>query len=130
MPIITWDATMSVGNAKIDRQHQELVRIINQLGDAMQQGNANQVIGKIIDELVTYTVFHFGEEERMFAATAYPHTDAHKDKHRFLVDKVQQVKTDFAAGKVAIGVPLLHFLREWLVEHIMKTDKTYSSYLP
>ena len=129
MPLIVWSQNLSVGNDRIDREHQELISIINRLADAMQQGSANQVIGGIINELVNYTIRHFSDEERLFCATAYPAADAHKAKHKFLVDKVQQLKADYAAGKVALGVPLLQFLKDWLMEHIMKTDKTYTPYL-
>jgi len=129
MALITWTSNMSVGNDRIDREHQELIAIINRLADAMQQGSANQIVGGIINELVMYTIRHFSDEERLFSATAYPAVDAHKEKHKFLIDKVQQLKADYAAGKVAIGVPLLQFLKDWLMEHIMKTDKTYMPYL-
>lgn len=129
MALITWTNDMSVGNAKIDAQHKELISIINKLADAMQKGTASNVLGEIVNELVRYTSVHFSDEERIFSKTAYPDTEAHKAKHKFLMVKVESIKSDYAAGKMALSIPVLDFLKKWLMEHIMKSDKTYSPYI-
>lgn len=129
MAIFAWTEDMSVGNLTIDMQHKELVKLVNRLADAMQTGTANAAMSGILNELVSYTVKHFRDEEKIFSATAYPGAAAHKEKHKYLVSKVQELQKGLQNGQVAISVVTLQFLRDWLVEHIMKTDKTYSSYL-
>lgn len=129
MAIVEWREEMSVNNTLIDMQHKHLIGIINRLGEAMQQGKANVVLGGLIDELVSYTVKHFRDEERLFAASAYPHTDKHREKHVALVAKVEEFQKGFAAGRASMSISVLNFLKDWLTEHIMKTDKTYMPYL-
>ena len=61
MAIITWDSSLAhvkrIGNIK-------LVDLINELHDAMRVGKAKEVMGKVIKELVDYTVQHSLEEKK------------------------------------------------------------------
>ncbi len=52
MPLIQWNESFSVNVVEIDKQHQKLVGMINDLYDAMHQGKGNDVLGKIIDGLI------------------------------------------------------------------------------
>jgi hemerythrin len=78
MELIQWNNNLSVGIAEIDSQHQRLIKLINDLNDAMRVGKGKDVTGKIINELTNYTLTHFTKEESYFAKYAYPETDAHK----------------------------------------------------
>lgn len=129
MPLISWSNDMSVGNSMIDGEHRQWIAIINKLGDAMKDGAADAVMGEIIAELAAYTTKHFRDEENLFSKTAYPNIDAHKAKHKFLVDKIDGLRKEHQSNQIALGVKILNFLKEWLVEHIMKTDKTYMKYI-
>ncbi len=53
MALIQWDGSFSVKVAEIDQQHQKLVSMINDLNDAMKQGKGKDVLGKIVNELVS-----------------------------------------------------------------------------
>ena len=35
----------------------------------------------------------------------------------------------FDAGASELEIPLMEFLKDWLVDHILKTDKRYSAFL-
>ena len=63
MALITWNNMLSTGVTEQDNQHKKLIDLINQLNDAMQAGKGSEVLGKVLAELVNYTVFHFGYEE-------------------------------------------------------------------
>lgn len=125
MPLITWSDTMSVGVAKIDKEHQKLIELINLLHSEMIAGKSNEVMGKVLDQLITYTRGHFALEETLFRTHAYPEGPAHKQEHDALTKKVLELQTEFKAGKTFIGVPTLNFLREWLTRHILKVDMAY-----
>ena len=45
MALIQWNDSLKVGVAEIDKQHQKLVDMINDLHDAMRQGQGNAVPG-------------------------------------------------------------------------------------
>ncbi len=129
MSIMEWNQSMSVGSPTIDGQHKQLIALINKLGGAMQQGHGNDVMNDVLTELTNYTIKHFRYEESVFDASPYPHSAAHKQKHNVLVDQVKQIRDKVAAGQTAVSVSTLNFLKDWVREHIMKTDKTYSSFI-
>ena len=123
MALITWSNMLSTGIGEQDNQHKKLIEMINQLNDAMQAGKGSEVLGKVLSELVNYTVFHFGYEEKLMAQHGYVDTPAHKGEHARFVQTVGDFKKKFDSGSAVISVEIMNFLRDWLTSHIMKTDK-------
>jgi len=123
MALISWSNMLSTGVAEQDNQHKKLIDLINQLNDAMQAGHSADVLGKVLTELVNYTVLHFGYEEKLMAQHKYEDTPAHKLEHSKFVQTAGDLKKKFDAGNAVISVEIMNFLRDWLTNHIMKTDK-------
>jgi len=125
MAFINWSDTYSVQIEEIDDQHKKLIALINELFDSMQKGQSRQVIGRILNDLIDYTAVHFKTEETYFDRFNYEDSAEHKEKHKRLVDNVIKVKSDFESGKISVSSDLLKFLKRWLFEHILETDKKY-----
>jgi len=128
MALITWDDSFSVSVIELDRQHQKLVSMINELHEAMGQGKGKDALGMIIKRLVDYTVVHFKAEETCFDKFGYPEKDSHKKEHIDFVKKVSDFKEGFEKGKLGLSLEVMHFLCNWLQNHIKKTDKKYSQF--
>jgi hemerythrin len=127
--LIQWDdRKMSVNIEEIDRQHKALVGLINNLFDVVKAGRSNEIFEKLISDLIRYTEFHFSDEENYFKQYNYPEAKAHMLQHKEFIDKVSLFKKDFDSGKTGLTRKVLDFLRDWLVEHIMGTDKKYSKF--
>ena len=62
--LVSWTADLSVGIEAIDDQHRRIVDYINELHEASQNDDRN-VVGRIIDDLMEYTVSHVSFEEAM-----------------------------------------------------------------
>lgn len=129
MPLMQWNPKYSVNIREIDQQHQKLIALINELYDAMTAGQGKETLGKVLNELVNYTVYHFGVEEKLFQQHGYPETDAHKAEHVKLTKTASELKQKFDAGKAQITVEVMNFLKDWLNGHILGTDKKYSAFL-
>lgn len=123
--LIVWNSKLMTGLETIDDQHKKLVRLINALYAAMKSRSGAIESGRILDELVDYTRYHFEYEEKLFATHNYPATPQHKAAHKALVEKVTAFKTDFQRGKAGLSMELMDFLSDWLRQHIMKTDMAY-----
>ncbi|MBI3901331.1 MAG: bacteriohemerythrin [Nitrosomonadales bacterium] len=123
MALITWSNMLSTGIGEQDIQHKKLIDLINQLNDAMQAGKGADVLGKVLSELVNYTVYHFGYEEKLMAQYKYEDTPAHKAEHAKFVQTAGDFKKKFDSGTAVVSVEIMNFLRDWLTNHIMKTDK-------
>ena len=129
MALITWGSALEVGNKDIDSQHKVLVDLVNGLNDAMTQGKGKEILGKLLKELIDYTVSHFAMEERLMQTHAYPDRDKHMKEHTDLKATVTKLQGEFASGKVTITLQVMSFLKEWLSNHILKTDKALGTYL-
>ncbi|MEI6437776.1 MAG: bacteriohemerythrin [Candidatus Omnitrophota bacterium] len=129
MAIIEWGITLKVGIEVVDDQHKKLIGLINQLYDAMLAGRGDQVLGEILTELVAYTVYHFKTEEDLFRQNSYREAPEHIREHAELVKKVSEFKAAFDGGNRALTVDMMTFLKDWLIKHIMGSDKRYAPFL-
>ena len=129
MALFNWSNNYSVGVLEIDSQHKVLVGLINDLHDGMKQGKGKEALGGVLAELVRYTVYHFGFEEKILEGAKYPDLVEHKRTHKDLVAQVQKIKSDYEAGKTVLSMEVMSFLKDWLGNHILGTDKKYSSHL-
>lgn len=128
--MMEWNDSLKVGHGLIDRDHQRLVALINQLGEAMSAGQGKDVCGAVLDELVDYTKTHFANEERLMAAHGYADAPAHRAEHASLIDDVEEFRVKYRAGTATLSVFLLRFLMEWLTHHILESDKKLARALP
>lgn len=126
--MIQWDSSLSVNVAEIDLQHQKLVKMINELNDAMRVGKSKDVLGKIVSGLLSYVGIHFSTEEKYFAQFKYPETDEHKKEHTAFSVKVDDFAQKFKKGQLGLSIELMDFLSEWLGKHIKGIDKKYSAF--
>lgn len=127
--LIIWSDALSVNDPDIDRQHQELIRLINGLHDAMRSGQARNTLGRLLDGLARYTVEHFSYEEGRMAACHYPNLVEHQALHADLIRQVTALQEQFARGNQHINMKVMSFLKSWITEHIQKSDQRYSPYL-
>lgn len=123
--LIPWSSKLSIGIDKIDEQHKELVRLVNQLHRAMKAKAGIHEASKVLDQLTEYTVYHFAFEEEAFDKYDYEDKEQHKKYHAELVKKVVDFQSDLKAGKAGLSMDLMNFLTSWLKDHILKTDKAY-----
>ena len=128
MALIQWNDSFSVNVVEIDRQHQKLVGMINDLTDAMRQGKSKDILGKIINGLIGYAVTHFRTEEKYFDRFGYPETNSHKKEHSDFTKKIAEFKAGFDAGKLGLSIEVMDFLSNWLQNHIKGVDKKYGPF--
>jgi len=129
MPIFIWSDTYSVGAPGIDAQHKKLFDLINSLHEAMSQGKGKEALGKILDGLMDYTRVHFSDEEKMLEKVNYPDLAIQKAQHAAFVQKISELQKDYKSGKITMTLPTMEFLKDWLLNHILKVDKKYQSYI-
>ncbi|MGE5483106.1 MAG: bacteriohemerythrin [Bacteroidota bacterium] len=128
MPLVTWQQNYSVNVDMLDRQHQKLIDLINELHSAMAGGQGRAVLGNVLAGLGEYTRVHFATEENYMQKYGYPGYEQHQTQHQFFVNKLDQFRQDFAAGRFTVTQDVLSFLRDWLINHIKGSDKAYSRF--
>jgi hemerythrin-like metal-binding protein len=124
-----WKPQFSVGIGSIDGQHQNLFAIARELYAAMSAGQGKLAVGRVLDRLVQYTAIHFAHEERLMQQFQFPAFAKHQEEHRMLTRQVLAFQADYEAGRVAMSIQLLNFLKDWLEHHIQTEDSAYAPYV-
>jgi len=123
--LMPWNSTLATGVKIVDQQHKVLVDMINGLYAAMKAGQGQDVLEKLLDGLAAYTVQHFDMEEKYFDQFKYAETATHKQAHTTLKKQVMDFIGQYKSGKAGVSMDIMNFLRDWLVNHIQKTDMRY-----
>ena len=123
--LIQWSDAFSVGIQEVDEQHKVLVGLLNQLHRAIREHHGRATSKEILDRLAEYTRTHFLLEESLMRVTHYPGFAIHKQQHEDLMHQVEALQRKVATENVAISFELLHFLRNWLVQHISDSDRRF-----
>lgn len=129
MALVEWDTCYCVGNDRLDQQHQRIVAMINQLGEAMDVGNERPALMKILSDLAGYTKTHFVEEERLMEQHDYPDLAGHREKHGALNRALADFYRNFYTSSRPVTSEVMAFLKSWLYDHILGQDKQYVPFL-
>ena len=126
MDFMTWTNEMSVGVMAMDDDHKKLVGMINQIHYGITVGHSREILMAVLDQLVNYIIFHFAREEEMFARTNYLDATAHKMEHDSFINRIMDLQERVNKAPVAmLNLELMSFLRNWLITHILGSDKKY-----
>ncbi len=128
---IPWSDAMMTGITSIDEQHQILVNMLNVANDKLTNNFSRRVLEDIVRDLISYALYHFDTEEALMMAQQYPNDaqQQHFQEHRSFSAKVAKIQDDISHGQLVSSEDLLSFLKAWLVNHIMGTDKKMADFL-
>ena len=122
---LVWRAEMATGIRAVDLQHEELVAMINALAEAVAAAADPAALNALAQRLDAYIVFHFGTEENLMNTLPRDseHVVVHRQQHRDFVAEQARLRELGAFGD------LLSYLENWIVAHIMKTDRALALHL-
>lgn len=123
---LLWNTDLATGVRQIDLQHQELIDLINELETAHEAGHDDVALVDVLRRLTSYAMFHFATEESLMSKTTEntPYVQHHLDEHRLFVDQLATLKKNISGvDSMQTVETLLAYLKSWLREHIVKTDK-------
>jgi len=120
---IAWTSDLNTGIDVIDEQHKSIVRYINQLEDAIKLHDRN-FVGKVLDELVDYTLSHFAFEESLQEEAGYKFAKPHKAVHEIFTKRVAAYQQRHNNGE-DVAEQIHTMLCTWLLNHIKRDDMAY-----
>ena len=126
---MTFTSSLSVGYNAIDEQHIRWIDLINAVYSSLSSGSSKEKLGKVLKDLVDYTVWHFGFENKMMTEYNYPDKESHMKLHKDFIAEIKKLESRYDAGEDIMGVNVLEFLKDWLSDHIMKIDTRLGAYL-
>lgn len=124
-----WTPDLSVGDPDIDRDHQELFRLVHKLETAdVSEGLLSEILGRLED----YARHHFAREEALLRQVNYPDYDAHVKGHRLFIEWLDAVRKSYARSAETpfeIGETVNQFLSDWLNHHVRHEDMLYRDHI-
>lgn len=123
--IFPWNRTFETGIEPVDRQHRQLVDLLNRLASHLGRCSGQIELNQVFSELADYAEFHFKEEEAVWL----PYFDGgdwfvgHRNAHDSFMAKVSELKEgDSSRALDEVIEDILRFLTRWLALHILDSD--------
>jgi len=115
-----------IGVPLVDEEHKQLFEICEKayqlLKDPYLIDKYDKIVG-VIEELRSYTVHHFKDEEEYMESINYKRLFTQKIDHANFIKKIYEMdlkKVDEDQDEAIMG--LLTFLNDWLINHIFEKD--------
>ncbi len=129
MELVQWSEKYSVGVSELDRQHQQLIQLLNRLISTTGTiSTHSETISDILREMTDFARTHFKAEERLMKAYGYPGLEEQKRLHAQFRKKTASFTKGAERGDEQIPQELLEYLIDWLTHHILEKDMAYRSF--
>ena len=125
MSFIEWSGEYSVNVREIDTQHKHLFKIIEDYNENIVNKAQKEVLDKTLNDLIEYSKYHFGTEEKYMEKYNFL-DDLHRGEHAVFINKVNDIKKRLDKGRLVLSVEISNFFRDWLINHVLNTDKKCS----
>jgi len=101
----------------IDKQHEQIFKIINKLMDK------NCDMSEIIKELKDYSIYHFDTEEKYFESINFKNAENHVNLHNIFIQTINY----YSENSDKLNKKKIYsFLQSWIKNHILIEDKKYT----
>lgn len=119
--VIIWTDAMRVGVDAIDKDHQDLVLMLN---DARSAVARSQFRDSVFEEMMKQTQYHFKREEAILAVCDALELDAHKLQHRKFLRQAKSLIIRWSKNpNKETCTHIGNFFQKWLFEHIKSEDR-------
>jgi len=127
--VLQWKDIYSIGIEEFDIQHKRLFAIYNDLYDAQQKGIASAMLDEKLQEMYDYTKYHFTQEEKLLESAGYPKLEEHIKEHRYYEKHIEDLIKSSEKGKIMVTIKTIDYLKDWIITHILGSDKEYTAFL-
>ncbi|MFA7281642.1 MAG: bacteriohemerythrin [Sterolibacterium sp.] len=122
-----WKEQYSIGIQEIDQQHKKLLDFFSQLEHAIEGKAKWTDVILTVYELKNYATFHFEFEEALLRMYGLAGLEDHAQEHQSFFrnfDELERRSPDYVVAE-----DMMAFLENWLVHHILSTDRGYATQL-
>jgi hemerythrin-like metal-binding protein len=126
MSLINWnDQEFLLGVGVMDDTHHEFIDLVNELAMA-----DDRTFKGLFDTLITHTLQHFEQEERLMLDSAFPAINEHKDEHQRILGELNQFKKRVDKGLLSFGRSYINDrMPGWFRLHAASMDSALAAHL-
>lgn len=129
MSIFEWSDSFLIRIQEIDDHHKHLVSLLNSTYDRFINNADDGEMIHLVDELIQYADYHFEAEEVSMKLNNYQLFAEHKLEHDYFSQRVKEFYALLQGGDSKLELEVLQFLKDWLADHILNSDKKYGFYV-
>jgi hemerythrin len=123
-----WNEKLDLGHEAMDHEHHLQIALVSALADAIEQRRPF-LARKLSAQLATYSRIHFGSEEVLMEASAYPDLADHAEEHRTLLEAVHEVEGALERDETDLALAFAVELRAGLAGHMANSDERLVSHV-
>jgi len=123
-----WRPEYALGIKEIDNQHKHLLRCFTRIEDSITSKQPWSATHFTISDLRDAAQAHFRFEESMMRLFGYSDTAEHARLHQKMEMQLRLIETSSVTAP-AHEVLVIRFLRDWLTDHICKSDNDYARFI-
>lgn len=112
--VIEWREAFKVNIAQVDQEHKHLFLLVKALN--------LESVDQTVEELLTYVVTHFSNEQALMEHSGYPGFEQHLKLHEAFAAQVAEFMGSGEPWSEQRVQDLRRFLNKWLIGHIMTHD--------
>ncbi|MCL2557950.1 MAG: bacteriohemerythrin [Treponema sp.] len=130
--LVDWSGKYATQIGPIDRQHKDLVDLINRLYDACRHGcEIDAAFKEAMHEMVEYVRRHFAAEIEFLEKIGYPDPafSEHKRQHEALIKDILDAARSYGSGGALVPNKFARTLRDWVLSHIAFYDRAYADFV-
>ena len=118
-----------LGIKKIDRQHNEFLRIIDEFRKHIAEDMGVETMEEVFDRLLDYARLHFRDEEVLMSRSGYSGLARHQAEHRKLLVELRERMDECLGIDHPHPERVLQILLDWVQNHVDEEDVPMGIYL-
>jgi len=125
--MVQWTDDLLVDIPKIDRDHQELFKMLNEI-KAVTDIDEQAIY---LNRFIQYAASHFRLEEKVMRDHHYELYESHRDKHEEITQKLADLlEKQMRGGAEAIPhEDLVKLIQFWFFEHTLNVDSCFKDFV-
>lgn len=120
MELITWYKKYSVKNEELDKHHQELFNLINDLHANYKN---NDIASNLIEKIILLSKMHILKEEEYIKLKGCEDIEEHLYFNRAIIDKLLELQQTVHNEDYVRTKELTAYIAYWVLNHVMEEDK-------
>jgi len=114
-----------IGLNIIDSQARKWVECMNKLYAEFKKKSMPKTIIEAIDELIDYSGYHFGFEDKYMKDFNYNKYSEVKQSHNIFISTLQANRASYADGETISLIKIVSFIKSWMITYKSMLDNNF-----
>ncbi len=119
---LAWQPEYASGLATIDQEHQNILRLFQELLEAIARGDSYMTLASLLSNCVAETEQHFQHEEQLAVTAGHPQCHCHRVAHQSLLRHLYRLLAQMEANPASLSVATVATTAQLVLHHICEVD--------